>query len=334
MYKIKGICYLLDYKHPLARLLNFNRNLDTNTIRNELRIIKEDLGCNAVRLISDSNSKLIEAAEIALKFNLEPWVSNRLFGLNTKGAKKVLRDLAISCEILRKRYSTQIIIIVANEPSLDTRFVWRIGPPSTGSKLEHFFSTHRQNEKLDLSSFISELAIEVKKYFNGPITLASGPWEKIDWKYFDYIGVNLYINKHNKDIYENLIDEYKGYKKPLVITEFGCCTFKGAADYGGNGWNYASKNNVVYDKTEQANTIEKCINIFKNKDVEGSFLLGYVEPKPVTKKKMLFGLGGLTVSAEGSYGIMNYFGKKKKLKPKLSYEILKRLNISLNPFTV
>lgn len=326
MYRTKGICYLLDYKHPLARLFNLDRNLDKETIEKELAIIKKGLGCDAVRLISDSNSKLVEAAEIALKLNLEPWVSNRLFGLNKNGAKKALIKLAIACDKLLKQYSTRIVIIVANEPSLDTGFVWKLGPPFTQSKLENFFSTHKQGDKIDLTTISSELALVVKKYFKGPITLASGPWEKIDWKYYDYVGANLYLNKYNKNIFENLIDEYKGYKKPFVVTEFGCCTFTGASDYGGSGWYYASKNKVVYDEKEQANTIEKCINIFKKNGVEGSFLLGYVEPKPVSKRKMPFGLGGLMVSAEGSYGIMNFLGNKKELKPKLAYDTFKKLN--------
>ena len=325
MYKIKGICYLLDYRHPLARLLKLNRNLDKNIIEEELAIIKQDLGCNTVRLISDSNNKLIEAAEIALKLNLEPWVSNRLFGLNKKGACKELSELAIACEELRRRHQTKLVIVVANEPSLDTKFVWSLGPPFSHSKLEHFFSKNKYNAKLDLRTISSELAIQIKKYFNGPITLASGLWERIDWKLYDYVGVNLYINKYNKNVYENSIDEYLVYKKPIVITDFGCCTFKGASDYGGSGWYYASKNTVIYDEKEQADTIEKCIKIFKNMGVEGSFLLGYVEPKPFTRKKVLFGLEWLRFSAEGSYGIMNYFEREKELEPKLSYETLKRI---------
>lgn len=81
----------------------------------------------------------------------------------------------------------------------------------------------------------------------------------------------------------------KGYfifGKPVVIGEFGCCTYKGAEDRGGMGWDIVDfsrtppqlKGNYVYDQATQAREITEELRIFDEVGVHGAFVFTFVQP--------------------------------------------------------
>ena len=60
--------------------------------------------------------------------------------------------------------------------------------------------------------------------------------EKVDWSPFDFVGVDLYRDAKIKDVFEKMVRGYLVYDKPVVIGEFGCCTYRGADLLGGSGF--------------------------------------------------------------------------------------------------
>lgn len=324
--QLRGIAYWLDYTHPAFVKLDINRDITPEQMKEEFEIIRDKLYCNAVRLVGDSNEKILEAAKPALDLGLQVWVTNRLLDKTLDESQNTLVELSKSCEDLRKSFPNQIVLMVANEPSLDTRIVWGREWTENHEELEKFFKANPLGTKLDLRQPVAVLAKTVKKYFSGPVTIASGPWEQIDWEGFDYVGVNLYLNRWNKGRYKEEIREYKKIAKPLAITEFGSCTFKGASDYGGGGWRYASTHDVEYDEEEQSATIEKCVKDFREEGVFGYFLHCFVEPKPVEGEILEYKGIKFKNSAEGSFGVMNYLGKREPLRPKKAFDTFAELN--------
>jgi hypothetical protein len=80
------------------------------------------------------------------------------------------------------------------------------------------------------------------------------------WSIFDFVCVDHYRHKLFRDSYGDQARAYLTHGKPVVIGEFGCCTFKGAEDLGGRGWDIVDwnkmppqlKGDYVYDQGTQA----------------------------------------------------------------------------------
>ena len=83
---------------------------------------------------------------------------------------------------------------------------------------------------------MSNLGEAARKSFRGPLTYFSLPFEAVDWKPFDFVGVDHYRDAQNKDSYGGMISKYNAFGKPVVVGEFGCCTFRGADLLGANGF--------------------------------------------------------------------------------------------------
>ena len=75
-----------------------------------------------------------------------------------------------------------------------------------------------------------------EKSFRGPLTYFSLPFEAVDWRPFDFVGVDHYRDAQIKDSYGQMISKYNAFGKPVIVGEFGCCTFRGADLLGANGF--------------------------------------------------------------------------------------------------
>jgi hypothetical protein len=80
----------------------------------------------------------------------------------------------------------------------------------------------RVTRKLD--ALLAEAAAIARQNFQGPVTYAAAFWERVDWSRFDLVGVNLYRFGGNEATYADQVRALAG-SKPVVITEFGCCTY-------------------------------------------------------------------------------------------------------------
>lgn len=79
----------------------------------------------------------------------------------------------------------------------------------------------------------------------------------MDWSPFDLVGVDLNRDRDNAGHYLEQLRAYLAQDKPVAITEFGCCTYRGAADRGGLGFTIPDPDTVparldaVYQRSEQ-----------------------------------------------------------------------------------
>jgi len=87
-----------------------------------------------------------------------------------------------------------------------------------------------------LNTTLGQSVAAIRDYFRGPVTYASAPWEAVDWAQFDLVSVDLYRDSSNAAGYRDSLRSYTRFGKPVVVSEFGCCTYKGAADAGGSGF--------------------------------------------------------------------------------------------------
>lgn len=286
--RYKGINYDIGTRTTTGTITR--EKFDCEIVRKEIEIIKNDLHCNAIRISGLDIDRIVMASEIALQNGLTVWFSPALHYENQENTRKYILSAAIEAEKLRSKYSNLVFVAGCELTIFTGGFV----KGKTGNErlkkifspisiLMHVVGLKRAYNK-KLNKFLSELVAEIKQHFRGQISYASGNWEKVDWRIFDFAAVDLYRSSFNKSIYNKELEGYTMLEKPLCIMEFGCCAYKGAEEKGAMGWNIIDwKKNPpeltgehIRDEEVQAKYLLELLEIFENKKVDGAFVFTFV----------------------------------------------------------
>ncbi|HEX3721303.1 MAG TPA: hypothetical protein VHV31_00840 [Nitrolancea sp.] len=265
-------------------------DFEPRTIHRELEIIKNDLHCTAVHIGALDLDRLTLAAEDALGQGLEVWLSPEMWDHNAKETREYLVEAARAAELLRVRWPNQLVLSIGTEL---TFFMHGIVPgDSFTERLSHpkLWETLRagtHNERLN--AFLCETTAAVREEFHGKVTYASLHGETVDWSLFDIVSVDLYRDQSNRNYYGALIARYQAHGKPVALTEFGCCTYRGAEDAGGAGWNIADfesvpprlKGDYIYDQGLQAREVADQLRVIDETGVDAAFVFTFVQPPQV-----------------------------------------------------
>lgn len=265
---------------------------DPAVVKREMEIIKHDLHCNAIRISGYDVARLVIASELAISQGLEVWLSPTYINADEKEMLRYFTQCAQKAEKLRKE-SPHVVFVAGCELTLfmqgliqgDTTFdrfntfmkPWRLIPSiiRKGS-----FNKH-------LNAFLSQTVASIKEHFHGKITYAAGSWEQVAWHLFDFVSVNHYRDARNKNVYRNILRRYFKYGKPVVITEFGCCTYQGAQNKGGLGFDILMDregkpqrlpDDLIRDEGVQADYLLELLDIFDEEKVHGAFVYTFVTP--------------------------------------------------------
>jgi hypothetical protein len=96
---------------------------------------------------------------------------------------------------------------------------------------------------------------------------------------FDIVSTDLYRNAANAVGFRGKLQPYLGHGKPLAITEFGSCTYRGAAGKGAMGWAVVDRTarppalraGLTRDEKEQADCLTDLLGIFAGAGVDTAF---------------------------------------------------------------
>lgn len=138
---------------------------------------------------------------------------------------------------------------------------------------------HAVDAGLEVWLSLGAAAARARESFSGPITYAAGPWEDVNWEPFDFVAVDAYRDASNADGYREQIQALTTHGKPAAVTEFGCCTFRGAADRRAHGWmiltGSGSDRRVggTYERDEegQARYLTELVTVFDQEGVDTAF---------------------------------------------------------------
>ncbi|HSD63144.1 MAG TPA: hypothetical protein VLB50_05070 [Ignavibacteriaceae bacterium] len=288
--KIKGVNY--DVGMSLIPPRTFNEP-NASEITESMRIIKNELHCNAVRIYGRNLEKLIECSHIAINEGLMVWLSPRNVTASSEETLEYIIQCSMAAEQLRK-ISPDIVYILGNEFSLDVKgFIEgetiydRILTLSNPFFIiKNSFSSVLHNA---LNSYLEKAVFVARRHFKGEITYASGEWEKINWELFDIIGLNYYRNIFNGWKYRRTIRKYSGKIKKLAVTEFGCCSYKGADKKGAWGYSIvdyrASRPHLkkIYkrDESVQSDYLIDLLKIYSSENVYAAFIYTFIARKSV-----------------------------------------------------
>lgn len=281
---VKGITYDTGTRYTEWNVLS-RPIWDTKTVKRDLNAIRETLHGTAVTLFGTDVDRLVQGAEMALEQGLAVWLQPRLFDVDQGSLLNHLVETAREAERLRAA-GHDVTLNLGVELSL---FAQGIIPGATFEEripilIETIDQLPTYNERLN--ALLADALAAAREVFNGPVTYGSGEWEGVDWSGFDYVGVDLYRDAYNRDTYVQRLRSYQRFGKPVIITEFGCCTYEGAEDAGGSGYDIIDweteppQLNGEYVRSEltQAATIGSLLDLYETEGVHGAFVYTFVEP--------------------------------------------------------
>ncbi|MFF0267445.1 hypothetical protein [Kribbella sp. NPDC004536] len=221
---------------------NTRRHFDADAVRNDMTVIAEQLHAPAVRISGDNPDRLVAAAEAALAVGLEVWFSPMPIDLEPGEFIPFLAHCATRAEALRS--SGEVVMVLGCELTL---FCKGFIPGETSQERIALMSDPATwTDPVKVGEFQAglarwatvqaELAAAARKVFGGRITYAAGMWEDVNWDLFDIVAVDAYRDAQNTATFADELASRSKWGKPVVATEFGCCTYRGAADRGGLGW--------------------------------------------------------------------------------------------------
>jgi hypothetical protein len=325
----KGVCY------DVGRVMmgsDWRPKFEPQVVHRELEIIKNDLHCNAVRICGLDIERLRIAAEDALKQGLEVWFSPEMWDRRQEETLAYLQKAAEVAEALRQRFPGKVFFSVGSELTLfmqgvveGENFMQRMNNP----KFWETIQAGKHNEALN--AFLSRACSTVRQVFKGEVTYFSVPLEKVNWEPFDFVGVDLYRDIRIKNVFDKIAKSYLAYNKPVMIGEFGCCTYQGADLLGGSGFivvfglmaDYLGEKmavpkpfsemlkiipkvdgHYIRDESLQAKEIVEQLAAFDAAGVEGAFVFTFVSPTSAYNEDPKFDMD------LGSYSLVKSYPEK------------------------
>jgi len=223
--EIKGVSY--DVGRVMAG--NWRPDFDPKVVRRELDIIRNDLHCNAVRICGLDIIRLVTAARMALELGLEVWLSPEMWDKSQAETLAYITKAAAAVEALNTEYAERLVLLVGSELTL---FMPGIVPGrNLTERMRHpsFWENAKTGQhNAPLNAFLAKANEQVRQVFHGKLSYASLIWEAVDWKLFDFVGVDHYRAARIKERYAEMLQPLFATGKPVVVTEFGCRTYQGA----------------------------------------------------------------------------------------------------------
>jgi hypothetical protein len=265
-------------------------NLDTDRelwnpafARREIEVIARDLHCNSLLLLGSDLDRLTEGAALAADQGLHVWLEPRQFDASANATIEFVSSVARAAEELRTDHG-KVSLSLGVELTI---FLDGLVPGgSWDERGAALGTTDPATYNAALNRFLADALTSIRPIFGGPLTYSSGVWEDVDWTDFDIVGIDLYRDVENEATFVADVRALHRHGKPVVITEFGCCSFRGAEDMGGGGFTVIDwtvnpptvREGLVRDEQVQARYIDDLLGIFTAEKVDGAFIYDFIEP--------------------------------------------------------
>ncbi|BCJ39964.1 hypothetical protein GCM10010168_28230 [Actinoplanes ianthinogenes] len=213
------------------------------TVERDLRVIRDELHCTAVRVMGGDPDRLALAASIAADLGLEVWFSPYPLELTEDEMLALFAECAERAERLRERGAAVVFVAGAEISLMNRGFL----PGDDVMQRVAGMREHLTTVRARVNGFLARAVAVVRERFTGPVTYAAVPVEQVDWEIFDILSVDLYRSAAIADQFAAGVRTLVAQGKPVAITEFGCATYRGAADRGAEALDA-----VVYDPVTRA----------------------------------------------------------------------------------
>jgi hypothetical protein len=281
----KGINYDTGTNYVVGSLSR--PTLPADTVRRDMTVLRDDLHCNSVNVFGTDIGRLVDTAVAALNAGLHVWLQPRLVEAEAEAMLDHLAEAADAAERLRRRYGRVDLIagceltvfgagIIPGDTNADR--ATKLASPEWWPRFPDFSK--------ELNGLLAKACTLARSRFGGRLTYGAGLWEDVDWTGFDLVGLNHYRTSFNDADYAKNLRDFQRHGKPIVIVEFGCCAFEGAAEMGPAGgtivdWT-ANPPEIAgpyrRDEQVQADYLSQQLDVFEAEGVHGAYVFEFIEP--------------------------------------------------------
>ncbi|WP_061292844.1 hypothetical protein [Herbidospora cretacea] len=255
---------------------------DPEVVAAEMRVIRDELHCTAVRISGHYPERLKIAASAAARAGLEVWLSPFTCDITAEELLGVIADLAGHAETLRLS-GAEVVMVTGSEVSMMTDGFL---PGETFRERLSLLPAGMAEVPAKMRAFLAEAVALVRERFGGRVTYSSLPFEQVDWTLFDIVATDAgYRSAATAATYREtvraLVEQGRALGKPVSVNEFGCVTYRGAADagergdaivkWGDDGRAVGLSQEVVRDEEEQARYLREVLTILDEEGVDGAF---------------------------------------------------------------
>lgn len=281
--RAKGICYDTGFLRGGA----YSRaHFDSELVRRELTIIRDDLHCTAVHLTGGDPERLELAARHAADLGLEVWFSPYPLELTADGILTLFADCAERAERLRAG-GAEVVFVAGVELSImnhgflegadaEERVRLLLGDPDR--RPERMAAARDR-----LGAFLREAVDVVRARFRGKVTYAAIPFEGVDWDLFDFRTFELIRSAEVAGAFREGVRGLTARPGPVAVTGFGTATWRGSADVAPRSMEIVETDpvtgaplrlNGVYERDEagQAAYVRELLEIFDSEGVDSAFV--------------------------------------------------------------
>ncbi|WP_129843992.1 hypothetical protein [Streptomyces sp. RFCAC02] len=258
---------------------------DPAVVGREMRVIRDELRCDAVRITGGDRDRLETAARLAAEAGLEVWYCPFTNGLSQDGLLDFLVDSAGRAEKLR-RAGAEVVFLTGSEISL---FTSGFLPGDTFTERAALLSDPQRFRAAlpalpaAVNAFLGRAVAAVRAEFSGRIGYASLPFEGVDWTPFDIVATDAgYRDDQNADRLAGGLRALTAHGRPAAVTEFGCGSFHGAAalasrgdavvDWDGDARPVRFNRTVDRDEREQAAYLRDLLDVFDGAGIDAAFV--------------------------------------------------------------
>ena len=262
---------------------------DPELVRREMRIIRDDLHCTAVRITDGDQDRLEIAAMHAADAGLAVWFCPFTNGLTQDALLELLADGAVRAERVR-RSGAEVVFLTGSELGLLNRGF--LPGDTLEERLALIADPLRVRQaigevRVRVNDFLHRAVDLVRARFAGPVSYASLPFEGVDWAPFDIIATDAGYRTTAtaagfRDQMRAFVAQGRALRKPVAITEFGCPAHRGGADagenelttveWGSDGQPVRLRGDYVRDEAEQATYLRELLEIFEAEGVDAAFV--------------------------------------------------------------
>jgi hypothetical protein len=288
------------FRGPGYAISTRRKALDLSLVRRELEIIRDDLHANAVRIVGSDVGRITTVVEIALGLGLEVWFSPAFFEYSPEETASRLVEAAEAATPLATAHPGRVIFVAGSELTL---FMLGLVPgKGVTGRLQHLKGDPALLGNGKLNAFLAELGPRLRSVFDGPLTYAALAFERVDWGPFDYVGVDHYREARTKDRYVEMLEPFLSTGKPVIVTEFGMRTYRGAESSGALGFGVTDttrlwlhtrpvigrfvrprlKGTFERDEAMQARELAETLDELEQSGVAGALLSTFVTPETYT----------------------------------------------------
>lgn len=244
--------------------------------------------------------RLAAVARHALELGLEAWYSPAVYEQDADATLRAYLRAAADAEAVRRGWPDGVVFVLGSELTLFMRGILpgrsveeRLRGPAARALLQ----AGQHNGALN--AFLGRAVAAVRPVFGGPLTYASLIFEAVDWSRFDLVGVDHYREARIADRYVEMLAPLLATGKPVVVTEFGMRTYRGAERSGTLGFGVVDSRTTflhqlplvgplfrlrldgahIRDEALQARELAETLRILEAAGVDGAFVSSFVHPE-------------------------------------------------------